>query len=87
MGRDLSLLNEPDFDNPQGPQPFRLKLNGTWEFLEFTHIGGNMPNRGSQGQDDINLFGFTYLQRVSDAMTNGALQQCQCDSARRCLLD
>ena len=41
--------------------------------LEFSQIGGNVPNRGSTGQQDINIFGLTYLQRVSDAVTNGAL--------------
>jgi hypothetical protein len=73
VGRGFNLISLPDFDNPQGPQPFRLKLNGTHETLEFQHIGGNIPNRGSTGQKDINLFGLTYLQRVSDSITNGAL--------------
>jgi hypothetical protein len=73
VGRGFNLISLPDFDNPQGPRPFRLKLNATHEILEFTHIGGNVPNRGSQGQTDINIFGLTYLQRVSDAQTNGAM--------------
>jgi hypothetical protein len=73
VGRGFNLISLPDFDNPQGPQPFRLKLNATHEILEFIHIGGNVPNRGSQGQRDINIFGLTYLQRISDAQTNGAL--------------
>jgi hypothetical protein len=73
MGRGLNLISLPDFDNPQGPQPFRLKLSATREVLEFSQIGGRIPNRGSKGQDDIFLFGLTYLQRISDAVTNGAL--------------
>jgi hypothetical protein len=69
------LISLPDFDNPPpaGPQPFRLKLNATVENLEFRQIGGNVPNRGSTGQTDVNIFGLTYLQRVSDLTSNGAL--------------
>ena len=75
VGRGFDLISLPDFDNPPpaGPQPFRLKLNATVENLEFRQIGGNVPNRGSTGQNDINIFGLTYLQRVSDATTSGAL--------------
>ncbi len=42
------------------------------ETLQFAPIGGQVPNRGS-GQDDIFLAGLTYLQRVSDAVTNEAM--------------
>jgi hypothetical protein len=75
IGHGFDLISLPDFDNPPpvGPKPFRVKLNATVEILEFSQIGGNVPNRGSTGQKDINIFGLTYLQRVSDATTNGAL--------------
>ncbi len=73
VGRGFNLISLPDFDTPQGPQPFRLKLNATRETLEFHHIGGNVPNRGSKGQNDINIFGLTYLQRISDSLSNGAM--------------
>jgi hypothetical protein len=75
IGRGFDLISLPDFDNPppDGPKPFRLKLNATVEVLEFQNIGGNVPNRGSTGQNDINLFGVTYLQRISDLASNGAL--------------
>ena len=70
VGSGFNLISLPDFaDN----KPFRLKLSATRETLEFSQIGGNVPNRGSTGQQDINIFGLTYLQRVSDAVTNGAL--------------
>jgi len=70
VGSGFNLISLPDFaDN----KPFRLKLSTTKEVLEFSQIGGPVPNRGSQGQPDINIFGLTYLQRVSDAVTNGAL--------------
>jgi hypothetical protein len=70
VGSGFNLISLPDFADGK---PFRLKLSATRETLEFIQIGGNVPNRGSQGQQDINLFGLTYLQRVSDAVTNGAL--------------
>ncbi len=73
VGTGFNLISLPDFDNPEGPQPFRVKLNSTHETLEFQPIGGNVPNRGSTGQKDINIFGFTYLQRISDRLSNGAL--------------
>jgi hypothetical protein len=69
VGSGFNLISLPDFaDN----KTFRLKLSATREILEFSHIGGPVPNRGSL-QGDINIFGLTYLQRVSDAETNGAL--------------
>ena len=70
VGSGFNLISLPDFADGK---PFRLKLSATRETLAFIQIGGNVPNRGSQGQQDINLFGLTYLQRVSDAVTNGAL--------------
>ncbi len=73
VGTGFNLISLPDFDNPQGPRKFRLKLNATRETLEFQPIGGNVPNRGSVGQEDINIVGFTYLQRISDSLSNGAL--------------
>ena len=83
VGEGFNLISLPDFDsNPPstGPQDFRLKLNATRETLQFIPIGGAVPNRGavsapgsSTGQPDISLFGLTYLQRVSDAVTNQAL--------------
>ncbi len=83
VGDGFNLISLPDFDsNPPstGPKDFRLKLNATRETLQFTPIGGAVPNRGalsapgsSTGQPDINLFGLTYFQRISDAVTNEAL--------------
>ncbi len=83
VGGGFNLISLPDFDSTPpstGPKDFRLKLNATREILEFTPIGGAIPNRGvvtdlgnNTGQTDINLFGLTYLQRVSDLVTNEAL--------------
>jgi len=83
VGSGFNLISLPDFDSrfpSTGPTPFRLKLNATLETLQFTPIGGPVPNRGSitafgstNGQPDIALHGLTYLQRVSDAVTKEAL--------------
>lgn len=82
-GNGFNVMSLPDFDSKlpsTGPAPFRLKLNATKELLQFTPIGGAIPNRGAltsltgtTGQPDIELFGLTYIQRVSDAVTNEAL--------------
>jgi len=49
-----------------------LELNQTREQLAIHPIGSSIPNRGF-GQDDIELFGLTYLQKISDSVTGGAL--------------
>jgi hypothetical protein len=68
-GTGFNLIARPDFQNKN---PFFLEINGTLENLEFTRIGGDIPNRGSQ-QGDINLHGVHYLQQVADCATHGAL--------------
>ena len=68
-GHGFNLIARPDFhDNAD----LYLQLNHTRETLTFTPIGGPVPNRGF-GQDDIQLFGLTYLQQISDAAKDGAL--------------
>jgi hypothetical protein len=50
-GHGFNLISLPDFDPTlpsTGPKPSRLKLNATFETLEFTRIGGAVPNRGSE---------------------------------------
>jgi hypothetical protein len=49
-----------------------LQLNHTRETLKFDPIGSVVPNRGF-GQDDIALYGLTYLQKITDAGHDGAL--------------
>ena len=44
-----------------------LELNLTEETLQFTRIPGAIPNRGFL-QLDINLFGVTYLQQITDRL-------------------
>jgi hypothetical protein len=70
-GTGFSLIARPDFD-PDNSDGFFLQLNLLRETLEFSSIGSAVPNRGSQ-EPDANLFGVTYLHRVTDAATGGAL--------------
>ncbi|QEL55965.1 heme-binding protein [Chromobacterium paludis] len=66
VGHGYNMIAVPDFQNKQ---IFRLIVNATKETLTFTPIGGPVPNRGSK-QDDIFLYGLTYLQQVNDAATD-----------------
>lgn len=68
-GTGFNLIARPDF---QGGSDIFLELNLTQEELDFTPIGGPVPNRGS-GQNDIDLFGLTYLQQISDATDGGGI--------------
>src|SRR6185295_2919748 len=62
-GKGFNLISKPAF---QLQLPFVLQVNATVETLTFTPIGGQIPDRGSQ-QDDIDVFGLTYMQEVTDA--------------------
>jgi hypothetical protein len=68
-GHGFNLIARPD--HQQGNDIF-LELNPTDEHLEFTAIGGAIPNRGSV-QDDIEIFGIHYLQQISDSSNSGAI--------------
>lgn len=61
-GTGFNLIALP---NKQNGTDFRLMLNSTTEIIQFDLIGGPVPNRGSL-QDDIMMFGLTYLQSVFD---------------------
>ena len=63
VGKGFNLISKPAF---QLNLPFVLQVNATIETLTFNPIGGQIPDRGSQ-QDDINIFGMTYMQEVTDA--------------------
>jgi hypothetical protein len=66
VGNGFNLIGRPFFQNNP---PFFLELNSTDETLEFTAVGGNIPNRGSK-EPDISLFGVRYLQQVTDCANN-----------------
>jgi hypothetical protein len=68
-GTGFNLIARPD---REGNAPLFLELNQTQETLRFDPIATSIPNRGN-AQDDIELFGLTYLQKISDAVTGGAL--------------
>ncbi len=68
-GKGFNLVARPD---KEGNANLYLELNQTIEEIKFTPIGSSIPNRGF-GMDDIELFGLTYLQQISDAVTGGAL--------------
>lgn len=68
-GEGFNLIARPD---KQGGSPLFLELNQTFEILSFIPISSSIPNRGDV-VDDIELFGLTYLQKVTDSVTKGAL--------------
>ena len=73
IGTGFNLIARPK--KPMDPQknlPFFLEVNATQEILEFTNIGGDIPNRGFV-QDDVNLHGIHYLQRVADCQLHSAI--------------
>lgn len=69
QGTGFNLVARPDFQD--GTNVF-LELNLTDEVTKFDPISSSIPNRGF-AQDDIELYGLTYLQKISDATTGGAL--------------
>lgn len=68
-GEGFNLIARPD---KQGGSPLFLELNQTVETLSFIPISSSIPNRGDL-VNDIEMFGLTYLQKVSDSVTKGAL--------------
>src|SRR5277367_6871528 len=68
-GTGFNLVARPDFEDQTN---VFLELNLTNETTKFDPISSSIPNRGF-AQPDIELFGLTYLQKISDATTGGAL--------------
>ena len=68
-GRGFNVIWRP---NHTPNQDRFLELNVTSEQLEFSAISGSIPNRGLL-QPDINMFGLTYLQQISDANLKAGL--------------
>jgi hypothetical protein len=68
-GKGFNLIARPDFKDKTN---LFLQLNNTHEHLKVDPIGSAIPNRGFH-QKDISLYGLTYLQKISDATTGGAL--------------
>jgi hypothetical protein len=58
--------------NSTAGQDHFLELNLTTDGIDFTAVSGPIPNRGLL-QPDINMFGLTYLQQISDSNLNAGL--------------
>jgi hypothetical protein len=58
--------------HPANVQDRFLELNLTDETLVFTRINGPIPNRGL-AMPDINMFGLTYMQQISGAVSKVGL--------------
>ena len=58
--------------HPADQQDRFLELNMTDETLVFTRINGPIPNRGL-AMADINMFGLTYMQQISESSTGAGL--------------
>ena len=79
-GKGFNLVARPFFGLPAIPPAtpavpaanLFLELNLTHETLKVDPIASSIPNRGTF-QPDVQLFGLTYLQKISDATTGGAL--------------
>jgi hypothetical protein len=69
-GTGFNTIWRPHF--PATPQDRFLELNLTSETLVFSPINGAIPNRGLL-QGDINMFGLTYIQQISDSSDGSAL--------------
>lgn len=70
-GTGFSLIARPNFSGGNENGIF-LQLNLLRETIEFTPIGSPVFNRGSV-QDDIAIYGLSYLHRITDSITGGAL--------------
>lgn len=63
-GRGFNLIWRPH--NPSSAGDHFLQLNLTSETIEFSSVGGPVPNRGLN-EPDIALYGIRYLQQIHDA--------------------
>lgn len=68
-GKGFNVIWRPD--STPGQDHF-LELNLTLDSINFSAISGAIPNRGLL-QPDINMFGLTYLQQISDANLDAGL--------------
>jgi len=69
-GRGFNVIWRPN--HTPSTQDHFLELNVTSDQIEFTSVPGSIPNRGFH-QPDINMFGLTYLQQISDANLKAGL--------------
>src|SRR5579864_3710464 len=74
IGRGFNLIARPARQGIPANPPFFLQLNATHETLEFTSIGGDIPNRGDIEKTAL-LHAVHYLQTVSDCATNSGIHK------------
>src|SRR5579872_268838 len=72
VGRGFNLIARPARQGVPTNPPFFLELNGTQETLEFTAIGGDVPNRGTIEPTAL-LHAVTYMQSVTDCADNNLI--------------
>jgi hypothetical protein len=73
-GRGFNLIARPAKLGVPANPTFFLELNGTHETLEFTAIGGDIPNRGDLEPTAL-LHAVHYLQTVIDCATDTAIHK------------
>lgn len=69
IGKGFNLIARPARQGVSANPPLFLELNGTQETLEFTAIGGDVPNRGDIETTAL-LHAVHYLQTVADCADN-----------------
>jgi hypothetical protein len=74
VGKGFNLIARPAKLGVPANPTFFLELNGTQETLEFTAIGGDIPNRGDLEPTAL-LHAVHYLQSVTDCATNTAIHK------------
>jgi hypothetical protein len=74
VGRGFNLIARPARQGVPANPPFFLELNATQETLEFTAIGGDIPNRGSVELTAL-LHAVHYLQTVVDCADNSFIHK------------
>jgi hypothetical protein len=70
IGNGFNCIWRPH--HPKDLQDRFLELNLTTEKLVFTEINGPIPNRGLL-MPDINMFGITYMQQISETSSGDGL--------------
>ncbi|HEV3113177.1 MAG TPA: heme-binding protein [Candidatus Binataceae bacterium] len=73
-GKGFNMIARPAHEGDPAKPTFFLELNGTQETLEFTTIGGDIPNRGEIEPTAL-LHGIHYLQTVADCEDNSFIHK------------
>lgn len=74
IGKGFNLIARPARQGSASNPPFFLELNATQETLEFTAIGGDVPNRGDSEPTAL-LHAIHYLQTVADCADNSFIHK------------